>query len=79
MNERDEMFPDDDDSEVTPEVADAAFAFLLRDFTGPARAEAERRLRALLLEEHRAAGGRIPKWLMTPAAKRVSDDVNDSM
>lgn len=79
MKERNEMLPDDDDSEVTPEVADAALRLLLRDFTGPARAEAERRLRALLLEEHWAAGGRIPKWLMTPAAKRVSDDVNDGL
>ncbi|MGH7575541.1 MAG: hypothetical protein ACREM1_10525, partial [Longimicrobiales bacterium] len=75
VTERDETFPDDDDL-TTSETADAAISFLIRDYPDSKKAEAERRIREILVEEYRAAG-RIPKWLSTTSAKKLPDDVND--
>lgn len=72
MTERDETFPDDD--ELTPETAEAAMRLLVRDVRD--QAEAERRIREILVEEYGAAG-RIPKWLIATPAKKLPDDVND--
>lgn len=73
MTEHDEMFPNDNEL-TTPETPDVAIRLLVQDCRD--QAEAERRIRSLLVEEYRAAG-RIPKSLIATPAKKFHDDAND--